>query len=184
MTAMLVTVAALIIGAAIAAEPAGSEQPGRRGGGELTPSQVLDLAAEVVNEHGLRVEPRLVAAVAMAESAGDPTARRQEPSVSDVSLGLMQTLTRTAQAVADRGFVAFGQQVPVERLIEPRVSLYYGAAYLSVLRRWQGRQRDTAWVLRSYNGGPGADSEATRDYARRVQRWMERMSRRLAAGGQ
>lgn len=82
------------------------------------------------------LEPSLVLAVVMEESAGDPWAVSPKGAT-----GLMQLMPAT------------GKEMGVEDLTSPRENLTGGAAYLArMLDRFQG---DLDLALAAYNAGPG-----------------------------
>lgn len=143
--------------------------PGMPGAGAMTlplrfaPSQAVPdgpwgaLIFEAARRNGLN--PRVVAAVIGAESAGNPTA------VSRVGArGLMQLMPATAER--------FG--VPHEALFDPEQNLEAGSRYLS----WLVDQfpNDLAKVLAAYNAGENAvvryggvpPYRETRGYVRRI----------------
>ena len=112
----------------------------------------------------------MLASVALVESDGDPSARREEPALRDASLGLCQLLRSTAAWLrADLGFDAcdadFARAGP-DALLLPHVSLYLAGAYLAYLARYRGVQRTEEFAVRCYNGGPphGATLPATGRY--------------------
>jgi len=89
------------------------------------------------------IDPYLLLAVMREESRFDPQA------VSPAgAIGLMQLMPYTARTLAD------GQDVPVQTLMQPEVSIRYGATYLSgVLKEFGG---DLTLALAAYNAGPAA----------------------------
>lgn len=130
----------------------------------LSRAKVLALARGVIDHGGFNVDPDMAAAIAEIESSNNPLAIRFEPGIGDASVGLMQTLLGTARWLAtDMAFVRFGTPTLAD-LLDPQVSMYFGAAYLHWLRRYRGTLRDDDWVVMSYNGGPGANNRATREY--------------------
>lgn len=127
-------------------------------------AQIRNLAQQTVSKHGFNVDPEMLVRMAKIESSWNPLAIRYEPLLNDASIGLMQTLLSTARWLAqDMGYTAYG--VPdLKDLLEPEVSMYFGAAYVNWLRKWKGSPRDDKWVVMSYNGGPGADNPQTRNH--------------------
>eukprot|EP00899_Mesostigma_viride_P014269 jgi/Mesvir1/22843/Mv25123-RA.2 len=112
----------------------------------------------------------MLRAIAEIESGYRPHAYRWEEALGEPSVGLMQTLLSTARWLAtDMGYVAFG--VPtLEALMDPWISLYFGAAYLDWLSHYGGRPQSLEFMVRAYNGGPGgATSSATLAYWRKYQ---------------
>ena len=120
---------------------------------------------EVAANHG--VDPALVKAVAVAESAFNPHAVSHKGAV-----GLMQLMPATAQRYAM-------QHLPVQevalKLKEPRLNADLGTRYLADLMRLYPGRLDLA--LAAYNAGEGAVARAghqipnyreTQQYVRKV----------------
>ena len=113
------------------------------------------------------LDPRLVLAVVMEESGGNPSARSAVGA-----RGLMQLMPGTAR------------QLGVHNALDPAATLAGGSRYLSEqLDRFDGRL-DLA--LAAYNAGPGAVARAggrvpgfgeTRAYVQRVMQRYERLQR-------
>ena len=77
--------------------------------------------------YGVPVE--LIVATIATESGGNPSARRSEPAIGDESVGLMQTLVKTAQGALGRpGLTA-------DDLLTPRQSIEAGTAYIAQQQR-------------------------------------------------
>ena len=129
------------------------------------------LADEIVRGYFNRsnVDPMMLTAMAMIESSGNPLAVRYEPGIGDASIGLMQTLTGTARWLAtDMGYTDFG--VPsMDDLLDPATSMYFGAAYVNWLRNYGGQRRSDEWVVKSYNGGPGANNSQVENHWAKYQ---------------
>ena len=124
---------------------------------KLSPAdEVLRLAETTVERHGFNADPKMLRAMAFIESSFNPTAVRVEPHINNASAGLMQTLVGTAQWLA-RDFVryrSFG--IPnLDDLMQPQVSMYFGAAYVDWLSNYNGARRSEEFIVRAYNGGPG-----------------------------
>ncbi len=71
------------------------------------------------------INPALVAGIIAQESRFDPTKKRVENRIHDVSIGLMQITTRTARWMGLRG--------SPRKLYNPAVNITYGVRYLSLL---------------------------------------------------
>lgn len=120
-----------------------------RGGGPVDvgwwalayPRAYWDLVSAVAASTG--VDPYLVLAVMREES------RYNAQAISPAgAIGLMQLMPYTARALAE------GEEVPIQKLMQPEVSIRYGATYLSgVLRDFRG---DVTLALAAYNAGPVA----------------------------
>lgn len=121
--------------------------------------------AEVAATHG--VDPALVKAVAVAESAFNPQAVSHKGAV-----GLMQVMPATAQRYAM-------QHLPrsevAQKLKDPRLNADLGTRYLADLQRLYPDRLDL--VLAAYNAGEGAVARAghqipnfreTQHYVRKV----------------
>jgi len=126
----------------------------------LSRHELYLLARQVIDRNRLNVDPLMAAAIAMVESSGNPVALRFEPFVphlggADYSTGLMQTLTSTAQWLyRDMGY----RQMPEPdgaSLLDPKISMYFGCAYLDYLQSYRGVARSEEWIVQSYNAGPG-----------------------------
>lgn len=119
-----------------------------------------------------RVDMGMAMTIASIESDFDPRAFRAEFHLGDASVGLFQTLTRTAKWLyADMGYRAQGEP-SLDRLFDPTVSAYFGLAYLDYLanRHPTIAQHGEEQVVRAYNGGPGGAFKAATDgYWRKYQ---------------
>jgi soluble lytic murein transglycosylase-like protein len=135
------------------------------------------------------LDPDLLEALVMAESAGEADAFRFEPDfwrrylanhpdykgknprrVSS-SYGLCQVMYSTA---CNLGFKA-----QPESLFLPDVSLHFGAMYLSRLLKWAGG--NAAQALAAYNGGQGNwTAEGPQSYAAKVLRFRDEIRKGLA----
>lgn len=88
-----------------------------------------------------RIDPRLLASIVSAESAGRPTAVSHKGA-----LGLMQVMPATARGL--------GVRDPRALLTDRELALSTGAAYLKTLQRQFGN--NVPLVVAAYNAGPGA----------------------------
>jgi len=119
-----------------------------QGGGAPTPALVTAIA------HRYRINPRLLASMMRAESAGRPGAVSNKGA-----LGLMQVMPATARSM--------GVAEPRQMLTNPVLAVSTGAAYLKRLQKQFGN--DVPLVVAAYNAGPGAVEKA----GRRVPRYRE-----------
>jgi len=133
-------------------------------GAAWSESQVRELAKRVISENGWSINPEMLVAMAKIESGFNPLAIRYEALLNDASIGMMQTLLSTARWLAtDMGYTKHG--IPdMSDLIEPEVSMYFGAAYVNWLSNYSGQARAEQWIVMSYNGGPGADNSQTQNH--------------------
>jgi hypothetical protein len=145
-----------------------------------------------------RVDPELVAIVALVESGGNPGIVSPAGAV-----GLMQIMPGTGAGIAQQLGIAAHD---TSRLYDPAYNLDFGAYYLSQQLKSFGKAVDPDWqqsvemAAVAYNGGPGAAQRLssggsiaaeTRSYQRWVGGlWRERrhaepptLSAWLAAGG-
>lgn len=133
-------------------------------GSRMSRAEVLRLAGDVTARHFPGVDPIMLAVMAEVESSRNPLAQRVEPLINDASIGLMQTLISTARWLAqDMGYDAYGVPEAAD-LLDPVQSMYFGAAYVNWLRTYRGQARSEEWIVKSYNGGPGADNAQTRHH--------------------
>lgn len=142
--------------------------------GPMTVDQVRALAEEKVRLTGFNADPRMLVAMAWIESSFDPLAVREEPHIGDASAGLMQTLLGTAQWLhddfpryRDKGRPQFND------LMDPATSMYFGAAYVDWLSGYAGVLRSEEWIVRAYNGGPGAGAQRSSQTKRHYEKYLE-----------
>ena len=137
----------------------------------LSAEEVRQIAESTAATHfARRVDPIMIRAMVETESSRWPCAIRFEFHLRDASIGLMQTLTATAQDMWDnQGYRAFPRP-DGETLVRPEVSIYFGAAYIDWLSSWGGRARSERWIVESYNGGPGNSNGQTQAHLARYLR--------------
>lgn len=113
--------------------------------GWMYPLRYEDYIAEASARYD--VDPFLVAAVIEAESNWDAGARSARGAE-----GLMQVMPATARDMVALEFVD-GDAYPADDLLDPRVNIEYGCAYLSYLLEYFDGSVDRA--IAAYNGGMG-----------------------------
>ncbi|WP_457372265.1 transglycosylase SLT domain-containing protein [Pseudomonas sp. TE12234] len=101
-----------------------------------------ELCSQYAKQYGVPVE--LIVATIAAESGGNPTARRQEPKIGDESVGLMQTLVKTAQGV-------LGRNISGDQLLSPELSIEAGTACIA--KKLGNTHFDPPMVAAAYNAG-------------------------------
>lgn len=102
-----------------------------------------ELCSQYAKRYGVPVE--LIVATIATESGGDQNARRAEPQIKDESVGLMQTLVKTARG-------ALGQRdILAEHLLKPELSIEAGTAYIAQQRGTT--HFDPPKVAAAYNAG-------------------------------
>lgn len=102
-----------------------------------------ELCSQYAKRYGVPVE--LIVATIATESTGDQNARRAEPRIGDESVGLMQTLVKTARG-------ALGQRdILAEHLLKPELSIEAGTAYIAQQRGTT--HFDPPKVAAAYNAG-------------------------------
>jgi len=151
--------------------PASFSPPSQPARGRLSFAEAKALALKITGTYFPSVDPRMLVAMMEIESSFNPRAERREDHVrnqytpdGDSSFGLMQTLWSTALWLYhDMGRNAFSVATP-QRLFEPEVSVYFGAAYVAWLQTWRGSRRSEDWIVMSYNGGPGQNNSQTRHH--------------------
>ncbi|MBS7543636.1 transglycosylase SLT domain-containing protein [Ancylobacter oerskovii] len=108
------------------------------------------LCAASAKKYGVPVE--LVVATIATESSGNPGARRAEPQIGDESVGLMQTLVKTARFATGR------ESLKADDLLDPATSIDAGTAYIAKQR--SSTQLDPPRVAAAYNAGSLKRDEA------------------------
>lgn len=148
-------------------------------GQNLSLADVQSLARQTLARNvfgGERIISRQVLVrIAWIESRFNPTAVRSEIHLGDASIGLMQTLTRTAKWLeADTRF-SRGRGVSAADLFDPAISMYYAAAYLHRTRLVElGGGASEEMLVRAYNTGPGNwNSPAGAAYWRKYQQAIQ-----------
>ncbi len=101
------------------------------------------VCAASAKKYGVPVE--LIVATIATESSGDPTARRAEPAIGDESVGLMQTLVKTARFATGKTGLSGSD------LLDPAVSIDAGTAYIASQRG--STHFDPPRVAAAYNAG-------------------------------
>lgn len=102
-----------------------------------------ELCSQYAKRYGVPVE--LIVATIAAESGGDQNARLAEPQINDESVGLMQTLVKTARG-------ALGQRdIQADHLLKPELSIEAGTAYIAQQRGTT--HFDPPKVAAAYNAG-------------------------------
>ncbi|MCB4767253.1 transglycosylase SLT domain-containing protein [Ancylobacter sp. Lp-2] len=101
------------------------------------------LCAASAKKYGVPVE--LIVATIATESSGNPNARRPEPQINDESVGLMQTLVKTARDATGRSGLR------ADELLDPGTSIDAGTAYIAKQR--SSTQLDPPRVAAAYNAG-------------------------------
>lgn len=137
--------------------------------GRLTAAEVKALVDDVCGAYFPNVDRKMIRAMIEIESARDPLAFRPEYHINDASIGLMQTLERTAQWLwDDLGYRAYARPT-LDSLRAPNVSIYFGAACVNWLRTYAGQARSEEWIVRAYNGGPGFNNASTNNHWSKYQ---------------
>lgn len=141
----------------------------------LTIADVKRLAQETVSRDGLSIEPLMLRTIAEIESDRNPLAMRAEPHIGDASIGMMQTLIGTAKWLyTDMGARRYGEPT-IEKLMNPEISMYFAGQMLEWLSTYRRQARDEQFIAMSYNGGPGANNNQTRNYWRKYQQRKARL---------
>lgn len=139
-------------------------------GDRLSVGQVKSIAERITSRHTPGVDPLMVRAMVEIESSRNPRAFRNEPHINDASIGLMQTLHRTAVWLHDAyGARAYGPPADPAALLDPDTSVYFGANYIEWLQSYGGRAKTEEWLVRSYNGGPGQFNPQTLNHWNKYQ---------------
>ena len=144
----------------------------------LEADAVRALARDTAARHGFRADVNMLVAMAWIESGFDPRAVRAEKHIDDASGGLMQTLLGTAQWLYDAfpKYRAMGRP-GFDDLLDPEISMYFGAAYVDWLSTYAGRIRNEQWIVRAYNGGPGAGAQRSRQTANHWRKYQDARKR-------
>lgn len=102
-----------------------------------------DICTTYAKHYGVPVE--LIVATIATESGGNPNARLGEPKLDDESVGLMQTLVKTARSTLGR------RDIISDHLLKPELSIEAGTAYIAQQRG--STHFDPPLVAAAYNAG-------------------------------
>jgi len=162
---------------------------GGLGGGNVFNAQlgaqdIYRMADELGRVYFPTVDPLMVTAIAKIESSFRPLAERAEPHINDRSIGLMQTLVKTAQWLWDDMGARDYPRPSAASLGDPLTSLYFGMAYLNWLKSYRGQAQPVEFVVRAYNGGPGgANIAQTAVYFEKYRKARSELASMLAVPG-
>tara|TARA_Y100001960_G_C14665129_1_gene822901 strand:+ start:41 stop:544 length:504 start_codon:yes stop_codon:yes gene_type:complete len=142
---------------------------------QLDFDKVESLTQKVIRENGFDVDYRMIVIMAKIESDFNKMAFRFEAHLNDGSVGLMQTLLKTAKWLAeDMGYTKYG--VPTySDLLDAEKSIYFGCAYVEWLSTWKGVHRTERWIVESYNGGPNNTNSMTQNHYRKYLKAKEEL---------
>jgi soluble lytic murein transglycosylase-like protein len=129
----------------------------------LSTKEIYQLAIKTINETPKfkGIDPIMLTTIAIIESSGQPEAIRQEPRIKDASIGLMQVLQKTANWLYSDMF--YRKYLP-DNLKNPKTSMYFATAFVDFLRKYRNTGRNEEFIVRSYNGGAGTFTTATKNY--------------------
>lgn len=172
------------------ARKAGAALPSFLGGGQLSLPETSEIVRyTLATDNFPDVSPVMLGTVIEIESARIPTAIRAEPHINDFSVGMTQTLVRTANALVGLGFdnypapgqlnMAYGasdtrrvSESSAKILFDPRASIYFGAAALQDLYWYGSGSKSEEWIIRAYNGGPGWQTASDASKAMTATHWQ------------
>lgn len=142
---------------------------------QLDFDSVENLTKKVISENSFDVDYRMVVTMAKIESDFNKMAFRFEPHLNDGSVGIMQTLLKTAKWLAeDMGYTKYG--VPTySDLLDAEKSIYFGCAYVEWLSNWKHINRTERWIVESYNGGPNNTNTMTQNHYRKYLKAKEEL---------
>jgi hypothetical protein len=144
--------------------------------GKLGQAHVEALAKKITAQYFPNVDWRMLVTMAYIESSFNPMAVRYEAHINDASYGLMQTLVKNNALWMYRQMHATAMGEPtVATLLNPEVSMYFGAAYVNWLRTWNKQARDEQWIVESYNGGPNNSNAQTKNHWAKYQAAKEEL---------
>lgn len=142
----------------------GDDKPLRTPGQPVTLRRIFAAQSSRLDRHACELGlHRLIAATIAVESVGNASAERYEPHIRDYSIGLTQTLTATAHALAKRLGDKRCPAKPIPKggtlaewrayLRDPDVSIRLVVAYyVEVNRRWDLRW-DPILLYAAFNAG-------------------------------
>ncbi|KAK7243803.1 hypothetical protein RIF29_38615 [Crotalaria pallida] len=113
--------------------------------------------------HILSLLQGMVCAIAELESDRQLLAKRVDKKSKQYTLGLMQLLPKTVQwlissqrltaAYSELGYHQYGEEVNSDILFKPFLNVYFGAAYVKWLSKFDNKVRSEEFIIRAYKGG-------------------------------
>lgn len=137
----------------------------------LSPAQTLKLSRTVASSFFPRLDHVTLTSIALIESSGCVTKKRDRASVGEKAIGVCQVLLSTSRWLAEqKGCDKYG--VPCEAdLLDAEKNLYYCASYLRILQHHLGRPQSEEFVVKAYHAGPkDIDTFAAQQYWRKFQK--------------
>ncbi|KAF9674471.1 hypothetical protein SADUNF_Sadunf10G0130600 [Salix dunnii] len=122
----------------------------------LTQTEMKAVADIIVRRHfDSQIQPDMICAIAELASDRQPLSTRwYDKKTKETALGIMQILPKTAEwLLRDLGYQAYEVEGNPDILYRPFVSVYFGAAYIKWLSKFEEEERSEEFVVRAYNGG-------------------------------
>ncbi|KAJ6312086.1 hypothetical protein OIU77_013772 [Salix suchowensis] len=154
----------------------------------LTQTEMKAVADIIVRRHfDSQIQPDMICAIAELASDRQPLSTRwYDKKTKETAQGIMQILPKTAEwLLRDLGYKAYEVEGNPDILYRPFVSVYFGAAYIKWLSKFEEEERSEEFVVRAYNGGTAkATHKSTLQYWKRYLAVKESLpSRRFVDEG-
>ncbi|KAG5237312.1 Vacuole, catalytic [Salix suchowensis] len=137
----------------------------------LTQTEMKAVADIIVRRHfDSQIQPDMICAIAELASDRQPLSTRwYDKKTKETAQGIMQILPKTAEwLLRDLGYKAYEVEGNPDILYRPFVSVYFGAAYIKWLSKFEEEERSEEFVVRAYNGGTAkATHKSTLQYWKR-----------------
>ncbi|XP_042505901.1 uncharacterized protein LOC122082419 isoform X1 [Macadamia integrifolia] len=136
----------------------------------LTQTEMKTVAEIVVRRHfQSQVDPDMICAIAELQSDRQLLTTRYNKKTEEPGFGIMQLSPKTAEwLIREMGYRQYEIEGDSTLLYRPFISVYFGAAYLKWLSRYDEKERNEEFVVRAYKGGTKkAKHKSTLDYWRR-----------------
>ncbi|CAN6684211.1 unnamed protein product [Malus baccata var. baccata] len=156
------------------------------GNAYLTQTEMKAVAEIIIRRHfGSQIDPDMICAIADLQSDRQPLATRYDKKAKSTSVGIMQLFPKTADWLAsDLGYHSYDVQGDHDLLFKPFVNVYFGAAYLKWLAKFENKERSEEFIIRAYKGGTKkATHKSTLPYWQRYRLVKESLPSRKSFEG-
>ncbi|XP_019426153.1 PREDICTED: uncharacterized protein LOC109334703 [Lupinus angustifolius] len=132
----------------------------------LTQTEMRALADIVISRHfQSKIDPSMICAIAELESDRQLLVMRSDKDPTEATLGLMQLSSKTVKwLMSELGYRQYGEGDEYF-LFRPFVNVYFGAACIKWLSKFDNKKRSEEFIVRAYKGGTKkAIHKSTLDY--------------------
>ncbi|XP_021299525.1 uncharacterized protein LOC110428133 isoform X1 [Herrania umbratica] len=121
----------------------------------LTQTEMRAVAEIVTRRHfHSQIEPEMICSIADLESNRRPLSMRYDKKSKVTTIGIMQIAPKTAEWMfRECDYSSYPVEEDPNILCRPFVNVYFGAAYLEWLSKFDDEDRTEEFIVRAYRGG-------------------------------